>query len=64
MTNLGPGPRRWKRAQAAFDRATEQRNRDIAEALKERRGTVQEIADAYGLTRAYVYQLGEQEVGK
>jgi DNA invertase Pin-like site-specific DNA recombinase len=61
MADLGPGPRRWHRAQHAYDAAVEQRNRDIAKALKQKLGSAQEIADAYGVTRAWVYRIALEE---
>jgi len=57
MSDLGPGPRRWQRAQEAYDAAVAQRNADITKALKQGLASAHVIAKAYGVTRAYVYRI-------
>ncbi len=51
---------RWRKAEAAHAKATEQRDRDIRRVLatcRNGRPTVQEVADAFKYSRAYVHRL-------
>ncbi len=61
MPDLGPGPRRWARAQEAYAKAMEERNRNIGKAIHQGLGSAEQIARAYGIVPSRAYQIAAAE---